>query len=725
MHWTERHCRADEDIYQSRVLEIVPFEFHLIVFLGAKLDKRGVHLLVDGATHRNIRDSTREQQRGVDDRRRLDGCSLAWESERMHTGRCAGELGDACLAGDAGGRTSPTDFAQSLESSCLADGENWITAPSLSQPGLGFSPDVFLSVSTHLLANPNLISPSLFRADILHDSWGVLETTADRESSLPERDVAKRDETRPSRPVFLGFELQRVVVRRLIPRNPNLDPAHDQTCHLYKGKGDQDDVHKTSYLAVYYPHATSEQDMPFYHPVVRGFALLYSHDDGSSNGGIMSLHFLPFSPDIPSTIPNRLHRTLLNLLSIHIRLASGPSATSHPSGTQPRPFKDNLIPQHTVQNTYTKLKSKYAPSLVKNWVEVTEPSKHVFEDLSIAAFLIELWKTMYHLPASDSTLREEENGHDVMGGGRPEQKTGFPGFVDIACGNGVLVYILLSEGYGGWGFDARSRKTWSIFPSWVQEQLKERTCVPQPFKDVLPHASDDNGSTISGQFKDGTFIISNHADELTLWTPLLGIISNPSQPLPFLAIPCCSHGLSGARYRYPPPRGALKGGHKETTENEQSNENIDDEHHDHNSQPESGDLKALRAKKLEAQKNPGSLSSTYGCLTAKLVSIAEEVGYEVDKTLLRIPSTRNIGVIGGLKAWQAVTSLPNTASIDEPDKMAADVEERKERVQKVVERETDRDAGLCASAESWVERSMGLNKGQGRGKLNCRNEHHD
>ncbi|KAK2814280.1 hypothetical protein FQN49_008243 [Arthroderma sp. PD_2] len=641
------------------------------------------------------------------------------------------------------GRTSPTDFAQSLHSSFLAaEGENWITSPSLGRPDLRFSPGVFLSVSTHLLANPNLISPSLFRADILYDSSGILQTIADKESGLSDgRDATKaeREETRSSavlngtRPpsIFPGFALKRAVVRRLIPRNPNLDPTHDQTCHLYEGIKDstaQDDVHKTSYLAIYYPYATSEQDMPYYHPVVRGFALLYTHDDTSN--GILSLHFLPFSSDIPSTIPNRLHRTLLNLLSIHIRLASGPSATSHPSGTQPRPFKDNLIPQHTIQNTYTKLKSKYAPSLVKNWVEVTEPSKHVFEDLSIAAFLIELWRIMYHLPTPASTPGENVDVCvDVMERGRPEQVIGFPGFVDIACGNGVLVYILLAEGYKGWGFDARSRKTWSIFPPWAQEQLKERTCVPQPFKDTLPISGDGSDLTISGQFKDDTFIISNHADELTLWTPLLGILSNPSQPLPFLAIPCCSHGLSGARHRYPPPRGDLKRDHKDAVEtiNRQSNEDDNKEHHEQKSQPGSGDLKALRSRKVEAQQNPGSLSSTYGCLTAKLVSIAEEVGYEVDKTLLRIPSTRNIGVIGGLKAWQAIASLPNWAvtRIDKLQNLDVDVDNRKEKVQGVVERETERDGGLCASATSWVERSMGLHKGQGRGKLNCgRSEHH-
>ncbi|EFE40120.1 conserved hypothetical protein, partial [Trichophyton verrucosum HKI 0517] len=615
--------------------------------------------------------------------------------------------------------------------------DSWLTAPSLSQSQLGFGPAVFVSVSTHLLANPNLISPSLFRADILHDSAGVLATaTTEHEHHGPasEKEAESVCHAKDTRlPLhFPGFDLDRVVVRRLIPRNPNLDPPHDQTCRLYKNTKEAD---ITSHLAVYYPHAAQEKDIPFYHPLVRGFALLYSHST-STGQGTLSLHFLPFTPGIPSTVSNRLHRTLLNLLSIHVRLASGPAATSHPSGSQPRPFKDNLIPQHTVQNTYTRLKSKYAPSLVRNWVEVTEPSKHVFEDLSIAAFLIELWNVMYHIPSCSSDYSDQEEVDkqpDVMKRDAPVMRTNFPGFVDIACGNGVLVYILLAEGYRGFGFDARSRKTWSIFPPWVQQQLKESICVPQPYQDVLaPAHSDDSTTTtttISGLFKSGTFIISNHADELTLWTPLLGVLSDPYQPLPFLAIPCCSHALSGARYRYPPPK------HPKTNTahgEEKEEEEAESDRYEH--QPQSGDLKALRKKKLEAQQNPASASSTYGSLTAKLVCIAEDVGYQVEKTLMRIPSTRNMGVIGGLEACKTAFNLRSetedatttqiTRLADQGLKLDAD--KRREKVYSVVERETSRDGGISVAATAWVERSTSLLKGQGRGRLHgSRSDHHD
>ena len=155
---------------------------------------------------------------------------------------------------------------------------------------------------------------------------------------------------------------------------------------------------------------------------------------------------------------------------------------------------------------------------------------------------------------SDET---RENKHD--------QRPSFPGFVDIGCGNGVLVDILLREGYQGWGFDARQRKTWSTFSASIQQHLKELILIPQPLfelqqsSDHLIHA---NGGILSkpltipgsfspswhnGIFPTHTFIISNHADELTPWTPLLASISLS----PFLAIPCCSHNLSGQRFRAP------------------------------------------------------------------------------------------------------------------------------------------------------------------------------
>ena len=64
-----------------------------------------------------------------------------------------------------------------------------------------------------------------------------------------------------------------------------------------------------------------------------------------------------------------------------------------------------------------------------------DPEKFVHEDVAIAAYLILLWE-------------EEE-----------EKAT----FLDLGCGNGLLVYILSREGYAGRGVDIRRRKIWDAY----------------------------------------------------------------------------------------------------------------------------------------------------------------------------------------------------------------------------------------------------------------------
>jgi tRNASer (uridine44-2'-O)-methyltransferase len=254
--------------------------------------------------------------------------------------------------------------------------------------------------------------------------------------------------------------------------------------------------------------------------------------------------------------------------------------------------------------TPVQLKEKYARNLIRDWKESTDPVKHVFEDLGIAAFLIELWATMY--------------------GGET-----FPGFVDIGCGNGLLVYILNKEGYVGWGFDARSRKSWQTYNSTdvllpetlspngdgaekktqSMDTLRQMVLIP----DCLPEEvalSDDNGEVTedrihNGVFPTGTFIISNHSDELTPWTPILAAQSDS----PFIMIPCCSHDLSGARYRAPAPK-----------------------------------------------KTKGEPSSTYTSLVSWVSDIASDCGWEVEKEMLRIPSTRNAAIIGRRRTADSKTA---------------------------------------------------------------------
>lgn len=600
--------------------------------------------------------------------------------------------------------------------------EGWVTSPDLIQENLLFAPQVMYSLTTFLLSNPNKNSSHLFRADILFDSVGRLQTPHEKEKSFSDgqETTTETQDVQPLPPVEVsGFELTRTVVRKFIPRNPQLDRSLEQTCHFYsanskyvpeesseveKGQGDS---RLERLLVIYIPHVSSKDDLPWYHPLLRSLAFLYdfkrdytaSKSDEPVGLGTLSLHFLPFY-DSEEPIPTRLERTLQALLSTQIRLAKATRSSGATEGGNYNPAKDNVLPQHRIQNTYSRLKIKYGSDLCRNWVEETEPSKHVFEDLAITAFLMELWRSMY------GVAPEAEKDPNITG----EEKNDFPGFVDVACGNGVLVYILLMEGYRGWGFDARRRKTWSIFPPSAQECLKESIYIPKPFADALIDCGENyildlGTSTHTGMFPKETFIISNHADELTPWTPLMAALSQPESPLPFLAIPCCSHSLSGARHRYPPPKSSKKG--------EYTNE--DDEEVEQNPQPASGDLRALRASKMEEKTDAGMLKSMYGSLTAKTMNIAEEIGYEVEKTILRIPSTRNMGIIGGRQQVQRRWEASRKKDANDRPCDNTDISSVAESVIMTVKRECMREGGVEAAARIWIERAKKLHNGQGKG----------
>lgn len=646
--------------------------------------------------------------------------------------------------GHLGGSEKATNMADSLVHSPLSShSESWVTFSDLTHTGLHPTPNSFIQTAEFLLENPNINSSHVLRADILFDSLGALKTPEEKErgfasdvdaSGVLEPKATVNVETLPARD-FPSFKLKRTVVRRFIPRNAQLDRSLDQTCHFYESSGTSSEIpeigadgpekenhsntqRQDRYLVTYSPHYSSQEDVPYYHPSMESLALLYCFDrnpfeslstsEAPQGAGTLSVHFLPFPQNPPKAISNRLRRSLSFILSTYLRLSLRSTSLAlnggNDHGAIRNPFKDNLIPQHIVQNTYTRLKMTYSADLIRNWVEKTEPSKHVFEDLAITAFLIELWRGMYGVkPLPERDLDEKRD---------QKYNPSFPGFVDFACGNGLLVHILLMEGYWGQGFDARRRKTWSTFPESTQGQLKEGLCIPRPFKDSMNNIEDiihPGTETLSGIFNSETFIISNHADELTAWTPLLATLSNPNSPLPFLAIPCCSHSLSGIRYHFPPPQ-------PNTEINSPSHQKPNKANDEATPQPSSGDLKALRTSKIQAQTDYNSQShhsSTYGCLTAKVMAVAEEIGIEVEKTKLRIPSTRNIGIVGGRDRRKNVSALETDVDHDEA-KSAATLE----KVHSIIERECRRDGGVEAAANVWATRILSLHMGPGRGKVN-------
>ncbi|KND87403.1 tRNA (uracil-O(2)-)-methyltransferase [Tolypocladium ophioglossoides CBS 100239] len=431
-------------------------------------------------------------------------------------------------------------------------GDVWVP---LYRHACTFGPDMFVDKMMNMVRNPNLNSSWLFRADIIYDDDPEAETSVESSTS----------NARPSPRDFTGIPRQRTLVRKLIPRNERRDQPLDQTCTFHRSEST---TTPTRSLVLYIPHASSAPDLPFYHPKVRGIAHLHEWHPLQGSGSI-SVHFLPFQQD--DLQDKKVRRTAYRLLEILHKHGQSSAA-----GYVKRVHHDVVIPQARFQDHYARLKNKYARQLVDSWAESTDPGKHVFEDLGIAAFLMELWADMY-------------------------KDAAFPGFVDIGCGNGLLVYILTQEGYSGWGFDARARKSWAQFQTEASrspsgQSLEQRLLLPS----VVPGTTSPDAVQISpeaihdGLFPPGTFIVSNHADELTPWTPILGAISQ----CPFIMIPCCSHNLTGEKYRAPPPRDKTKS------------------------------------------------KSTFASLVDWVTHIAEDCGWEIETEMLRIPSTRNTCLLG-------------------------------------------------------------------------------
>nr|XP_026494848.1 probable tRNA (uracil-O(2)-)-methyltransferase [Vanessa tameamea] len=160
-----------------------------------------------------------------------------------------------------------------------------------------------------------------------------------------------------------------------------------------------------------------------------------------------------------------------------------------------------LVPNEEYYTKYNELKLTYGKEMVKIWPECTDPTKFVYEDIAIATYLLLLWET------------------DT----KPQS------FVDIGCGNGLLVYILSMEGHTGYGVDVRKRKIWDLYPNNIN--LKETTVTPSNM-----HI-----------FSDVDWIIGNHSDELTPWIPV--IAAQNSYKSNFFLLPCCAYNFDGTKYQ--------------------------------------------------------------------------------------------------------------------------------------------------------------------------------
>lgn len=127
--------------------------------------------------------------------------------------------------------------------------------------------------------------------------------------------------------------------------------------------------------------------------------------------------------------------------------------------------------------------------------------------MAIATYLILLWREERHRLHTDR----------------------LQSFVDLGCGNGLLVYILSSEGHTGYGIDIRKRGIWDLYPSTTM--LKLHAFIPSD----------------RSLFPDIDWIIGNHSDELSPWIPIISARS--SYHSRYFLLPCCAFEFNGQKFR--------------------------------------------------------------------------------------------------------------------------------------------------------------------------------
>ncbi|XP_041842575.1 probable tRNA (uracil-O(2)-)-methyltransferase isoform X2 [Melanotaenia boesemani] len=166
----------------------------------------------------------------------------------------------------------------------------------------------------------------------------------------------------------------------------------------------------------------------------------------------------------------------------------------------------SLLPVEKYSLMYQQLKEKYK-AMVKVWPEVTDPEKFVYEDVAIATYLLVLWA--------------EERAERGL--------TAIQSFVDLGCGNGLLVHILTNEGHPGKGIDVRRRRIWDMYGP--QTVLEEKAITPSE----------------SFLFPGTDWLIGNHSDELTPWIPV--IAARSSYCCRYFVLPCCFFDFYGKYQR--------------------------------------------------------------------------------------------------------------------------------------------------------------------------------
>ncbi|KXS09154.1 DUF1613-domain-containing protein [Gonapodya prolifera JEL478] len=376
-------------------------------------------------------------------------------------------------------------------------------------------------VSEQWLRDPQYCAPSVLRADILRD---------DR---FPPPQLSQTGSS-----TFLV----RRTLRKLLPKQWNRDPVCEQVVEEWRtveltNTGTRVS-HRLDYTAVRLDSVSDDvwargemieverAKLPFWIPQVRTYSIVFeSYVESQSHGtskwkGTLAFDVLPLrDPLEPGEVNSQTHR-LANLLCIMVRHSIGTER-----GYVKRVHHDLVVPKVIFQDKYRELKDKYGVWAKGDvWRQSgmkTDPAKHVFEDIGIASWLLCLWEA----EGGNVALQDSESG------------TTPPYFLDLACGNGFLTYLLTMEGYRGLGIDQSKRAVWDAYPDKVKNSLRAET--------VDPRGLAEDGR-IGGDWVGARWVIGNHADELTLWAPMIATLCG--YQCGYVVIPCCFFELSGLRF---------------------------------------------------------------------------------------------------------------------------------------------------------------------------------
>ena len=209
----------------------------------------------------------------------------------------------------------------------------------------------------------------------------------------------------------------RLYVTKQLPRTPHIFSAGFEFSLLEKEEGRVINIHKSLDL-----------DKRSLGP--RTAYMIHQEKDGYTSISVYRSVNIPCDPSV-EWLEKKLFPSISRWMKSETRCTSAPLSSL------------SLVSPEKYARLYCELKEKYGPELMKNWPENTDPKKFVYEDIAIAAYLLLLWEKE----------RLERGTNDLQS------------FLDLGCGNGLLVHILFSEGYRGSGIDLRRRKIWDLYPS--------------------------------------------------------------------------------------------------------------------------------------------------------------------------------------------------------------------------------------------------------------------